>query len=138
MHRFHQLSLAWAWEWLTCRSVWALIAHLPPESAWRRLAGASTPVEENLATLLDFVVHDAIARYRAATFDPERFPEHRRLRTEALRARTLPPDLPAVTPVALRPAEARPLTEALSAPGEPEVEDVEGHAAHERLARLLG
>ncbi|TKJ25217.1 hypothetical protein [Blastococcus sp. CCUG 61487] len=120
--------------------MWALIDTLPPESAWqRRRHDGRTPLEENVATLLDFIVHTAIADYRSSTFDPEAYPEHAELATQAKRARRMkqtPPELPSVVPVALRP-EGWSLTEDLTRLPEPAVEEVHGHEAHVRLLALL-
>lgn len=119
------------------RRLWALIDTLPPESAWhRRRNGGSTPLEENIATLLDFLVHGAITDYRAATFDPEKYPEHAELARQAKRDTQTPPELPTVVPVALRPDDWS-LTSHITRIPEPVVEEVYGHDAHVRLLALL-
>lgn len=117
-----------------------MIRFLPPESAWQRIGGASTPLEENVASLLDFVAHETFSAWRRNTFDPESFAEHQQLAKEAKQRRRRgapPPALPPIVAVALRPVGSAALSEALTTPPPPAVEEVEGHEAHVRLQRVL-
>lgn len=118
--------------------LWDLVRHLPPDSATGRRLGMATPLEENLATLLDLLFHQVVTDHRQATFNPDRWAEHAALAKEAGRRDAPPPPaIPLVTPVALRPAGARSLTEALTKPTEPVVEELEGHEAHVRLQAVI-
>lgn len=87
--------------------------------------------------MLDLVFHLVVSEHRTATFNPERWAEHRQMAAEAKRATTPPPPIPWVSAVALRPVGWPPLTAALTQPPEPPVEEVEGHEAHVRLQAVI-
>lgn len=129
------MSLTWAWEHLLADRLWALIHHLPETSAFHRRIGTSSPLEENVATILDLVVNGRIAEYAQATFNPERWPEHAARARDEKRNSTPPAPLPEVKAVAVRPAGWPSLTQRLFTPPPPvDIDGAEALVALDRLA----
>jgi len=98
----------------------AFLDGLPLDSAYRRLQGVWTRTDENIATLADFVVDRSITEHQRSTFNPEKFPEHKRLQEQQERNKQLPPPLPRVASVALRPEGVSSLAMQFSDIGEPD------------------
>lgn len=103
------------------------------------MAGTFSPLEENVAVLVDVLVNTRISQWQQDTFDPERWSDHAERARAEKRNTTPPPVLPAVQPLAVRPAGWVSRTEQLfaAASSEPAVVDVEGEAARRALDALF-
>ena len=56
------------------------------------------------------LIDGAIAKWHDRTFDPDKHAEHRKQQEQAQRSRALPPALPPIVEIAMRPAGAQTLT----------------------------
>lgn len=84
-----------------------LVHYLPAESASK---GAWSATDENVATMADLLIDGAIGSWQKNTFDPERWPAHKKQAEQAKRSMKPPSALPHVAAVAMRPHDVEPLT----------------------------
>lgn len=106
----------------------AFVSGLPLDSAYRQLQGVWTRTDANIATLTDFVVDTSITEHQRVTFNPEKFPEHKKIQEQSERNKKLPPALPSVAPVAERPVGVPSLAAQFSELVEPDEPDVQASA----------
>lgn len=84
---------------------------MPRDSATGRRHGSEwSKTDENIATIADLAIDGALTRWHDRTFDPDTFPEHKKQAEQAKKVRRLPPVLPPISEVAMRPEGSQTLT----------------------------
>lgn len=101
----------WAKQNLDIREFCWLVTGLPRDSAIHRTVhGEWSATDENIATLTDLAVNGALTSWHDRTFNPEKYPEHKKRQQKAERDMSLPPALPHVSEIAMRPEGTATLT----------------------------